>query len=356
MKATVAARVRVVVVEDSAVQRAHLVRTLELDGDIEVVGQALDATESLAVVARLRPDVVTMDLQIPGGGGQHAIEQIMGDTPTPILVLSARVTTHRSTAAVEALLAGAVDALPKPDRWTVEAEAALRAKVRLLRGVVVIRHPRSHLGSAPASTRTPTRTPTPVHSPTTRPRRIVAIAASTGGPSALATVLAGLAGLTAPVLIVQHLHPDFVEGLVTWMERASALPVQLASHGAPLERGVVYIGPGGTHLEIDADLRIALEAEPASTHRPSADELFRSVAAHAGASGVGVVLTGMGHDGTAGLLALRARGGLTIAQDEGSSAVYGMPRAAQEAGAVTTVLPVERIADAVLRATAGRPA
>jgi two-component system chemotaxis response regulator CheB len=189
---------------------------------------------------------------------------------------------------------------------------------------------------------------------TPRPRRVVAIGASTGGPAALATVLAGLAGLTAPVLVVQHLHPDFVTGLVSWMERVSAVPVRLASHGAALQGGVVYIGPGQTHLKIDGNLRIVLDPEPASTHRPSADELFKSVAAHAGSGGIGVVLTGMGDDGTAGLLALRTRGGLTIGQDEATCAVFGMPRAAQQAGAVTTVLPVDGIAAAILRGASGQ--
>ena len=177
----------------------------------------------------------------------------------------------------------------------------------------------------------------------------MAIAASTGGPAALATVLSGLAGLAAPVLVVQHLHPDFVEGLVAWMGRVSALPVELASHGSPLRHSVVYIGPGGTHLKVDKELRIVLDPRPATTHRPSADELFGSVASHAGPRGIGVVLTGMGDDGTAGRQALRTAGGLTFGQDEGSCAVFGMPRAAQKAGAVDDLLPVDRIAGAILR-------
>jgi two-component system chemotaxis response regulator CheB len=347
VRSTAADPVRVFVVEDSPVQHAHLVRTLECDGDISVVGHAVGAAEAVAEVERLRPDVITMDLQIPGGGGQHAIEQIMAHTPTPILVLSGRVTNRQSTAAVEALLAGAVDALPKPDHWTPQAEAAMRTTVRSLRGVTVIRHPRGRLNPAPRSATNA--------AATGRPGRIVAIAASTGGPAALATVLSGLSGLAAPVLVVQHMHPDFVDGLVTWMERASALPVQLASHGVALRAGVVYIGPGDTHLKVDGNLRIVLDPEPATRHRPSADELFGSVAARCGPAGIGVVLTGMGDDGTAGLLALRARGGLTIAQDEASCAVFGMPRAARQAGAVATVVPVDGIAAAILRGAKGQP-
>lgn len=345
MRPTAGHTVRVVVIEDSPVQRAHLVRTLEGDGDISVVGNAEDAAEAVVVVERLRPDVVTMDLQIPGGGGQQAIEQIMARIPTPIMVLSGQLASRHSAAAVEALLAGALDAVPKPERWTPEAEAAVRSAVRALRGATVLRHPRGRL---PA--------PGPVLTTTTargRPGRVVAIAGSTGGPAALATVLSGLAGLAAPVLVVQHLHPDFVDGLVTWMERVSALPVKLAAGGEALEGGVVYVAPGGTHLKVAADLHIVLDPEPATTHRPSADQLFTSLAAHTGPRGIGVVLTGMGEDGTAGLLALRARGGQTIGQDEGTCAVFGMPQAAQLAGAVTTLLPVDRIAAAILQAAQG---
>ena len=180
-------------------------------------------------------------------------------------------------------------------------------------------------------------------------RATVAIAASTGGPGALATVLSGLGGLAAPVLVVQHLHPDFVEGLVASLGRVSALPVELARQGSVLRGGVVYIGPGGTHLKIDGELRIVLDPQPATTHRPSANELFGSVATNAGSGGIGVVLTGMGDDGTIGLLALRACGGLTFGQDKASCTVFGMPRAAQEAGAVDDLLPVDGIAAAILR-------
>jgi two-component system chemotaxis response regulator CheB len=338
--------VRVVVVEDSAVQRAHLVRTLEADGDIDVVGVAEDAREAVALVDRVRPDVVTLDLEIPEGGGQHAIEQIMGNTPTPILVLSAFVSGRESARAVDALVAGAVEALPKPQQWTPADEAAVRRTVRSIRGVTVVRHPRGRLTARPRPPVSPTSTAG------LRPR-IVGIAASTGGPPALAEVLAGLDGLRAPVLVVQHLHADFIGGLVTWMGRVSVLPVRLAEHGAPVEPGTVYVGPGDRHLRLDSAGSIELAPEPATIHRPSADELFRSIAEHAGGHGIGVVLTGMGEDGAAGLRALYEAGGVTLAQDEASSAVFGMPRAAQRAGALTAMLPLDEIAPAILRADVG---
>jgi two-component system chemotaxis response regulator CheB len=176
------------------------------------------------------------------------------------------------------------------------------------------------------------------------------LAASTGGPPALAEVLAGLRDLTAPVLIVQHIHPDFVTGLVSWMTRVSALPVHVARHGQPLVAGQVYIGPGDVHLRLDARGRIALDPAPPAVHRPSADELFRSVAEHAGPAGVGVIMTGMGNDGAAGLLALRGRGGRTFAQDEASCAVFGMPQAAYRLGAVSDMVALCDIAGNVVRA------
>lgn len=332
---------RVVVVEDSRVQRAHLVHTLEADGDIHVVGQALGAAEAIRLVQTLRPDVVTLDLEIPDGGGQHAIEQIMAFCPTPILVLSGTVRGRDSGAAVQSLLAGAVDILPKPTTWDATKEDALRARVRTLQKVSVVRHTRG--GRVPAGPPAST-SPGRGHG-----HPIVAIGASAGGPSALATVLSGLAGLQAPVLVVQHLHADFVDGLVTWMTGVSALPVQLAGHGEGLKPGVVYIAPGGTHLRLGTGHEIELSPNPPAVHRPSVDVLFSSVAQRASGRKVGVLLTGMGEDGAAGLLELRQHQGLTIAQDEATSAVFGMPQAAQRLGAAAQILPLSDIAASVTR-------
>jgi two-component system chemotaxis response regulator CheB len=336
------------VVEDSRVQRAHLVRLLQADGDIEVIGEATDAVEAVNMTAALRPDVVTIDLQIPGGGGQHAIEQIMGHTPTPILVLSAHVATPANAPAVEALVGGALDAMPKPIPWTPEDEADVRRRVRMLSGVTVLRHPRGRL---------PPRT-TAGAPPSTAGGGswLIAVAASTGGPPALAQLLSGLAGVRAPVLVVQHIHAEFVDGLAAWMRRVAPLDVRVATHGEQAKPGVVYIGPADTHLRVASGLRLVLDPNPPTTHRPSADELFLSAAEHAGRSAIGVVLTGMGDDGAKGLLAIRNRGGLTIAQDEATSAVFGMPRAAQMAGAAVRVLPLDSIADALVAATQGKRA
>jgi len=179
---------------------------------------------------------------------------------------------------------------------------------------------------------------------------VVAVAASTGGPSALAAILPGLARLDAPVLVVQHLHPDFIAGLVDWMSRVSALPVETAGHGQLARPGRVYFAPGDHHLRYASNGRLELGTTPVTTHRPSADELFASVAENAGPAGIGVLLTGMGDDGARGLLAIHQHGGQTLAQDEASSPVFGMPKAAARMGAVTELLPIDKLADAVQRA------
>ena len=349
---------RVVVVEDSVVQRAKLIAVLEADGNIKVVGEATTAVEAIGLVAALRPDVVTLDLNIPDGGGQHALEQIMANTPTPILVLSSTVSDQSSTPAVEALVGGALLAMPKPARWTTEFESELRRNVRTIRNVPVIRHLRGRLASRPApAERTPTRSL--VDPPARGDARaggpcVVAIAASTGGPPALATILPGLGDLVVPVLIVQHIHPEFVQSLVDWMARISPLPVVVARHGQALRGGCVHIAPGGTHLHVGRDWKVELTDGPATVHRPSADQLFESVAARCGPNAIGVLLTGMGDDGAAGFSAIRRYGGRTIAQDQQTSTVYGMPRAAQRLGVVDQQLPLGDIAAAIRRAVQSR--
>jgi two-component system chemotaxis response regulator CheB len=186
-----------------------------------------------------------------------------------------------------------------------------------------------------------------------RGRPVVGIAASAGGPAAFAVLLPAIGGLAAPVLLVQHLHPHFADGFVTWMARVSALPVELARDGVRLRPGTVYVGPPGTHLRLGPGQVAVLDASPPALHRPSANELFHSIAVQAGADGVGVILTGMGLDGAAGLLALREAGGTTVAQDQ-SSAVDGMPAEARRLNAADRSLPLGRIASAILEAVRAR--
>lgn len=330
---------RAVLVEDSSVQAAALARMLEADGDIVVVATAADAREAADAVAQHRPDVVTMDLDIPGGG-QHAIEQIMSLTPTPILVVSGLVDSPRATPAVQALAAGAVEALPKPRVWDEADAHELRRQVRRVGRVLVLRR-RPQAPPEPRASRAP-RTVRGAGTGT-----VLAVAASTGGPRALSTLLRGLAGSSASILLVQHIHPAFVDGFVSWLAGTTHMSAVIARDGARAAPGVIHVAPGDCHLRLGPDGCLDVGPEPATLHRPSADELFRSVARHGGRSAVGVLLTGMGEDGAGGLLAIRQAGGHTFAQDEASSAVYGMPRAAQRLGAAESILPLEELPQAV---------
>jgi two-component system, chemotaxis family, protein-glutamate methylesterase/glutaminase len=332
--------VRALVIDQASNQRDRLVEVLKVDRDIVVVDQLNTAAEAIEFVARFRPDVVILDLHLTGGQSEHIIEQIMARNPTPILVLSARIADRHSPSAVQALIAGALEALPRPDPWKPELGAQLRRMVRMISTVHVIRHPRGGLPKSSAHHATRRSDCAPV----------VAVAASTGGPSALATILSGLAGLEAPVLVVQHLHPDFIAGLIEWMSRVSGLPVEAASHHQIADPGRIYVAPGGTHLRFTPYRRLELDDRPATLHRPSADELFKSVAAGAGSAGIGVLLTGMGEDGAQGLLAMHRQGGTTLAQDESSSAVFGMPKAAARLNAVDKMLPLGELAAGIHRA------
>lgn len=327
----------VVVVEENRTQRAVLRRVLEADGDIEVVGEAASTEEAVALVRSARPRVVTLDLEVDGG--IETIGALLGARATPILVLSVAVDGAWSTRAVDALAAGAAEVLPKPVRWDDAAKATVRDRVRAIAGVRV----------RPVAVAPPPLVSAGGHG--AAPKRLVAMAASTGGPPALAHVLSGLAGVAAPVLIVQHLHADFMGGFVSWLEKLSAIPVRAAVAGERLKAGTAYIAPADRHLRVGPGCLAVLDPKPQRIHRPSADELFVSVASYAGADAVGVLLTGMGSDGATGLRAIRDAGGIAIVQDEATSAVFGMPGAAIKAGAATKVLPLDRIAEVVVAAS-----
>ncbi len=324
---------RVLVCEDSSAYATALTRALEHGHEIEVVGVCATAEAAIEAVPRLDPDLVTMDLGLPGLSGLDAVEQIMGVRPVPILVISSAFSSRQSPTVAEALAAGALDAIPKDDLDLRDpggvAGAALRSRVKLLSGARVIRHPRARLPRRSALRGDGRR------------GRVVGVCASTGGPAALAVVLGRLPrDYQLPVLVVQHMSGGFVAGFARWLEDELALPVRLPRGGERLERGV-WVAPDGAHLVVDRG-RLALDADRAGGgHRPSGDVLLASVARWAGADAVGVVLTGMGRDGAAGLAEVKAAGGLTIAQDEATSAVYGMPRAA--APSADLVLPLEEI-------------
>jgi two-component system chemotaxis response regulator CheB len=332
--------IRIVVCEDSATYALGLKRFLETGGDIQVVGVCGTGEEAVEAVPRLVPDLVTMDLDLPGMGGIRAVEKIMRSHAVPIVVLSGQVRRGSSQAA-EALSAGAVEALPKShvrlDDAAGPAPVALRYRFRRL-AAARVGVPDAAAARPPSSMKL---------------RRngvsVIGICASTGGPRALETVLAGLpATFPIPLLVVQHMTPGFTEGLAIWLDRRSPLPVALAGAEQALTPGA-WIAPDGAHLKLEDGMSLALDRDTASgPHRPSGDLLFASMAAVAGAGAVGVVLTGMGRDAAEGVVAIRHAGGRAIAQDEATSAIFGMPCAAVEAGA-DLVLPVGGIAGALLR-------
>jgi two-component system chemotaxis response regulator CheB len=333
---------RVLVVEDSPVARQLLLRILG-DAELRVVGEAGNGAEALELAKRLRPDVITMDIHMPLMDGVEATRRIMDEVPTPVVVVTAssdRAATGRAFAALEA---GALTVVDKP-RGPRSPDFAKQAHtlvdtVKLMAEVkVVSRRPRS----------APRARPVPQDAP---PRRvaIVAMAASTGGPAALATILRALPPDTSvPILVVQHITPGFEEGLVSWLNESSALPVRLAADGQRLRAGEVAVGPQGVHLGVDGDGTAALgRAAPIGSHRPSATYLFRSVARAYGPRALGVILTGMGNDGAQGLVTLKEAGGWVLAQDEATSVVYGMPREAALLGLADQILPLKDIPGAM---------
>jgi two-component system chemotaxis response regulator CheB len=330
---------RVLVCEDSRTFAAALVRTLEHGGGIEVVGVATSAETAIADLARLAPDLVTMDVELPGMSGLAAVEEIMSAQPTPILIVSSHVSADGDLAAA-ALAAGALEAIGKDKLFLRDpdgpAAVAFRRRVKMLGGARVIRHPRARLNG-----RSTDASLAASHS------AVIGICASTGGPHALATLLSGIpAGFAIPILVVQHIGADFVAGLARSLDAAGPLPVRLAEHGACALPGVT-LAPAGADLALGAEGLLRLDrATPAGLHRPSADVLLRSIAQTAKSFGVAVVLTGMGSDGADGVAAVREAGGLTIAQDEATSAVYGMPREAAKRGAAL-ILPIGEIAAAL---------
>lgn len=333
---------RIVVCEDSRTYTAALTRALRHDGDLEVVGAFATAEEAIAALPRLQPDLLTMDLELPGMSGLEAVEHVMSAQPLPILVVSAHVDVDGAAAV---LAAGALDAFQKEDLDLLDPAGpdatALRRRVRVLAGARVIKHPRAHL-------RAPLRSGS-----LTRTASAIGVVASTGGPPALATLLGALpARFPVPVIVVQHIAHGFTEGLARWLDQTVPLPVALAEAGARLAPGV-WVAPEGAHCAVGPGGRFVLDRKSlAGPHRPSGDVLLTSLAETLGQEAAGVVLTGMGRDGAAGLGRIARSGGLTIAQDEVTSAVFGMPRAAAEAGA-ELVLPLRDIA---ARLVALRPA
>ncbi len=337
---------RVLVVDDSPTMRGLITAVLRSDPDVDVIGQAGDAMEAREAIKQLNPDVVTLDIEMPNMNGLEFLEKIMRLRPMPVIMVS--TLTHRGTnATLAALEIGAFDCVSKPQPGDARPFGDLAEKVK----------------AAARSQRRQVMAPQPLTPPPSVAdyrvgRKVVAIGSSTGGVEALIAVLQKFPANCPPTVITQHMPSTFTKSFAERLNRLCAPVVQEATDGARLEIGKIYLAPGGErHLQVvnaSAPCCRLLEREPVNGHRPSVDVLFDSVAELAGRNAVGVILTGMGRDGAAGLLKMRHAGARTLGQNEKTSVVYGMPRVAFELGAVEQQLPLNAIGEEILKMTAAR--
>lgn len=350
------APVRVAVVDDSTFIRKALTRMLGDDPRLEVVGSASSGEELLAHLERWQPDVVTLDLNMPGMGGLETLDRLMARRPTPVIILS----THSGEGApmtIEALHRGAVDFIDKQRYSLVDFEALrgiLAEKIFQVTGRPALEEPAAELPVPSVD-----EPPPPIEIPGAFD--VVVVGASTGGPPTIETLLRGLEGtVPVPIVVVQHMPVGFTRAFADRLNAYLDHQVREAVHDERLLPGTVYIAPAGQHLRLrrqDAELCVDLGAEPREhAHVPSIDVLFESAARAAGPRAIGVLLTGMGRDGAHGLLSLRQRGAYTLAQDEASSIVFGMPRAAIQLRATLEVLPPLAMSQRLMELVYSRPA
>lgn len=347
--------IRVLVVDDSPVAIQLLVRILDNDPELSVIGTVMNGRDAVDAVVRLQPDVITMDVHLPGIDGFEATRKIMELRPTPIIMVSASADTQDAAIGFRAMDSGAVTLLPRPPGPHAPDHAAATAgllrMVKLMAEVKLVRRwarDRERGASAPISacSNSDAWPSQPIH--------LVAVGASTGGPPALKSLLAALpATFPVPMVIVQHIAPGFVPGLAEWLANASGFPVEVAGDRHALIAGHAYLAPDDKHLSVTSKLHTVLsDAPPDSGLRPSIAHLFRSVAAACGARAAGVLLTGMGKDGAIELKAMRDAGAVTFAQDRASCVVYGMPAEAMRLGAVLHTLSPVEIGNALVRLAA----
>lgn len=339
--------IRVLIVDDSPLMCKALTDILNSDPQIMVVGIAYNGKEAIDIVPKLKPDIITMDIHMPIMDGFEATKHIMAYNPTPILILSTSVFKAGMDKVFKAIYYGALDAMEKGDleiNKDADSTKLLIEKIKLLSGVKVISHPLAKLEKEKIVS----------ISEFTKEKaldRIVAIAASTGGPQALMTVLRSFpAKFPCGIVIVQHITSGFLDGLVDWLNNECKIKVKVAQDSEQIMPGVAYIAPCEFQMRVTGESKISLANEPSyNGHRPSADILLESVARVYKEGAIGVILTGMGRDGLIGMKTIKQMRGKTIAQDEKSCVVFGMPKEAIEAGVIEKVLPLERIADEIVR-------
>ena len=327
-------RVRALVLDDSAICRRQLRSMLEAEGDIEVVGEAASGEAVLELIRRTAPNILLVDLQMPGTGGHETIEQVMANQPLPILVVTGQPQGRRGDAVFESIRRGALDLAEKPSATDEPAQARLRAMARTLASVPVVRHVAGNLGrklDVEGLRRIATSAPP---APREAGVPVIGIGASAGGPTPLAQLLGGLPrDFPCAIAVVQHLPPGFCSAFAEFLRSRVRLNVVIPSGRCKIVAGSVYLAPDAAHLVVEDRYHFGFSlAAPIEGHRPAASALFDSLAKVFGRHSAAVVLSGMGRDGVVGLAAMRLLGALTLAQDRESCAVFGMPRAALEAG------------------------
>lgn len=328
-------KIRVLIVDDSSIMREAIKTILSSDSSLEVVGMAQDGRDAVRKTVALKPDVITMDMNMPNMDGLEATEDIMRIQPTPIIVVS----NMDVKVIIKALGLGAMDFVAV-DQDIEQVSADLIRKVKIASKVKAIRR----------------FTPTPpmkleIKRESGTLTKIVAIGVSTGGPQALQLLLGSLPkGFPATVVIVQHMTATFIDGLAEWLRVSSILDVCVARAGDPLKKSTVYLAPDIYNLKIsEAGSVVLSEPEVKTPHIPSIDEMMKSVAQTFGTNAIGVIMTGMGRDGVEGIKAIKKAGGITIAQDEKSSVIFGMNKEAICTGCVDIVLPLDKIAQELVR-------
>jgi len=359
--------VNILIVDDSAMVRCILKEIFDADPALRVVGEAVNGRDGVEKTRDLRPDIITMDIQMPEMDGFEATEEIMANYPTPILIFSSAIDKTEQYTSFKAISLGALDNMAKPDITQAgfdEIAAAMRRKVKILARINVIRHIRGKFkhykngihASSPATTETTVPVPSVLKELMGSPCRVIAVGASTGGPMALKKMLAAFPhDFPAGFVLVQHITAGFDGSFVEWLDTQIAMKVKLAKHNETVSSGVVYVAPCGYQLTVAGDNRIQLDKNAPlwGEFKPSVNTLFQSVARNLGSEAVGVILTGMGSDGAEGLKEMYQNGAFTIAQDESSSLIFGMPRAAIEMQAVRIVLALDQIPDIIFNRIKG---
>lgn len=348
--------VHILVVDDSQLVRNILKEIFHNDPDLHVVGEAVNGKEAVRMTRELKPDIITMDIQMPEMDGFEATEQIMAYTPTPILIFSSAIDKSEQYTSFKAISLGALDNMSKPDitqeGFDLIAETLVK-KVKMLSNIKVIPHIRAKLKSTGLEIKAEEKR---AHRRKTSAEnskyRLVAVGASTGGPMALAKIFSAIPhGFPVGVVIVQHISRGFIDSFVEWLGTQTALKVKVAEHGEPVSGGTVYFAPDDVQMEVTPKNTILLDRDLPQwgEFKPSVNHLFKSAGRNLGERAVGVILTGMGEDGARGMEEMHRHGSYTIAQDRETSLIFGMPRAAIDSRCVHTVLPLDKIADEIMK-------